>query len=243
LITAMDLVWEGLRKAGVMLVTGDPELLRITVATLRISGLATLISLLAGVPLGIFLGLARFPGRRFVMSLVNAGMGLPPVVVGLWVSLFLWRYGPLGFLHAMYTPAAMVAAQFFIAAPKVAGLTMAGIMQLNPKLHLQILALGANRWQSYWLLVREARLSVLAAIMAGFGAVVAEVGASMTVGGNLAGSTRVLSTAIVLESGKGNFDVAIALSLVLLLLAYAVTFGLTFVQNSGVPSPQGRWSV
>ncbi len=236
----MDLVWEGLRKAGDMLITGDPELLRITLATLRISGLAIFISLLAGVPLGLFLGLARFPGRRFVMSVVNAGMGLPPVVVGLWVSIFLWRYGPLGFLHALYTPGAMVVAQFIIAVPKVAGLTMAGIMQLNPKLHLQILALGANRWQSYWLLIREARLSVLAAIMAGFGAIVAEVGASMTVGGNLVGSTRVLSTAIVLESGKGNFDVAIALSLVLMLLAYAVTVGLTLIQNSGIRSSEGR---
>lgn len=227
----MNLVWDGLRKAAQMLVSLDPELLRITLATLRISGLATLISLALGVPVGLFLGLARFPGRRFVMTVVNAGMGLPPVVVGLWVSLFLWRYGPLGFLQALYTPAAMVAAQVIIAAPKVAGLTMAGIMQLNPKLHLQILALGANRWQSYWLLVREARLSVLAAIMAGFGAVVAEVGASIAVGGNLVGSTRVLSTSIVLEVGRGNFDVAIALSLILLLLAYGISAALTVIQQ------------
>lgn len=153
------------------------------------------------------------------------------MVAGLWVSLFLWRYGPLGFLRAMYTPAAMITAQCVIAAPKVAGLTMAGIMQLNPKLHLQIQALGANRWQGWWLLVREARLSILAAAMAGFGAVVAEVGASIMVGGNLVGETRVLSTAIVLAVGRGDLDVAIALSLILLLLAYAVTFGLTLLQQ------------
>lgn len=227
----MDLLWEGLRKAGLMLITGDAELLRITLLTLRISGTATLISLLLGVPAGLLLGLARFPGRRFVASVINAGMGLPPVVAGLWVSLFLWRYGPLGFLGAMYTPVAMITAQVVIAAPKVAGLSMAGIMQLNPKLHLQIQALGANRWQGYGLLIREARLSILAAVMAGFGAVVAEVGASVMVGGNLVGRTRVLSTAIVLEVDRGNYDVAIAISLILLLLAYAVTAGLTLLQQ------------
>lgn len=227
----MDLVWEGIRKAFTMLLAGDPELLRITLATLRISGTATLISVVAGVPLGLFLGLARFPGRRFVVTLVNAGMGLPPVVVGLWVSLFLFRNGPFGFLQALFTPAAMVAAQCIIAAPKVAGLTMAGIMQLNPKLHLQIMALGANRWQGYWLLIREARLSILAAVMAGFGAVVAEVGASLMVGGNLVGSTRVLTTTIVLEVNRGNYDTAIALSLILLLLAYGVTTTLTLLQQ------------
>lgn len=228
----MDLIWEGLRKAVLMLREGDPELVRITLLTLRVSGTATLISLLLGVPAGLFLGLARFPGRRLVVSLVNAGMGLPPVVAGLWISLLLWRSGPLGFLEAMFTPAAMIAAQCLIAAPKVAGLTMAGIMQLNPRLPLQIQALGASRWQGWWLLVREARLSVLAAVMAGFGAVVAEVGASMAVGGNIVGHTRVLSTAMVLEVNKGNFDVAIALSLILLLLAYTVTTVLTLLQQS-----------
>jgi tungstate transport system permease protein len=227
----VDLIWSGVRHAGRMLISGDAELLRITLLTLRISGTATLISLLLGVPVGLLLGLARFPGRWLVASVVNAGMGLPPVVVGLWVTLFLWRYGPLGFLHAMYTPAGMITAQCVIAAPKVAGLTMAGIMQLNPKLHLQIQALGANRWQGWWLLVREARLSTLAAVMAGFGAVVAEVGAAIMVGGNVVGETRVLSTSIVLAVGAGNLDVAIALSLILLLLSYAVTFGLTLLQQ------------
>jgi tungstate transport system permease protein len=227
----MDAIWEGLRKAGLMLISGDAELWRITLLTLRVSGTATLISLLLGVPAGLLLGLARFPGRRFVASVVNAGMGLPPVVAGLWVSLFLFRYGPLGFLHAMYTPSAMIIAQVLIAAPKVAGLTMAGIMQLNPKLHLQIQALGANRWQMYWLLIREARLSIMAAVIAGFGAVVAEVGASMAVGGNIVGQTRILSTAIVLEVNMGHYDVAIALSLILMLLAYAVTAGLTLLQQ------------
>jgi len=240
----MNLFWEGFRQAGLMLARRDPELLQIAWTTLRISGLATLISMCAGVPLGLLLGLAHFPGRRFVASFVNAAMGLPPVVVGLIVSILLWRYGPLGFLHALYTPGAMVAAQIIIAAPKITGLTMAGIMQLNPRLHLQMQALGANRWQTYWLLIREARLSVVAAIMAGFGAVIAEVGASTAVGANIPGYTRVLSTAIVLESSMGNYDVALALCFILLLLSYAVTAGLTLLQQQrliGARVQRGGW--
>lgn len=229
----MDLVVDGLKKAVALLLAGDPELWRITLLTLRVSGAATLLGVLLGVPAGIVLALARFPGRRFLISLVNTGMGLPPVVVGLWVSILLWRYGPLGFLRLMYTPSAMVIAQVLIATPVVAGFTIAGIGQLNQKLTLQILALGASRWQLYWLLVREARLSILAAVIAGFGAVVSEVGASMMVGGNVLGQTRVLTTATVMEVSKGNFDVAIALSVILMLLAYSVTLGLTLLQQRG----------
>lgn len=229
----MELIWQGLQKAAELLVSGDPELWSITYLTLRVSGTATLISILIGVPAGVALALGRFPGRRFLISLVNTGMGLPPVVVGLWVSLLLWRYGPLGFLGLMYSPAAMVVAQAVIATPVVAGFTLAGIGQLNPKLTLQILALGASRWQLCWLLVREARLSILAAVIAGFGAVVSEVGASMMVGGNVRGQTRVLTTATVMEVAKGNFDVAIALSVILMLLAYGVTLALTILQQRG----------
>ncbi|MDP2857866.1 MAG: ABC transporter permease [Bacillota bacterium] len=229
----MSLVAEGFKKAFLMLVQGDPELWRVTLLTLRVSGTATLVSLAAGVPLGVLLGLARFRGRNVVVSAVNTGMGLPPVVVGVAVSLMLWRSGPAGAFGMMYTPGAMVVAQCIIALPQVVGLTMAGIMQLDPRLALQIMALGASRIQLYALLVREARLSILAAIMAGFGAVVSEVGASMMVGGNIGGQTRVLTTAIVLEVNKGNFDVAIALSVVLMLLAYSVTAVLTVLQQKG----------
>jgi tungstate transport system permease protein len=229
----LSLVAEGFKKAFLMLVQGDPELWRVTLLTLRVSGTATLVSLAAGVPLGVLLGLARFRGRNVVVSAVNTGMGLPPVVVGVAVSLMLWRSGPAGAFGMMYTPGAMVVAQCIIALPQVVGLTMAGIMQLDPRLALQIMALGASRIQLYALLVREARLSILAAIMAGFGAVVSEVGASMMVGGNIGGQTRVLTTAIVLEVNKGNFDVAIALSVVLMLLAYSVTAVLTVLQQKG----------
>ena len=229
----MDLIWKGALEAARLIATGDPEVLQITWLSLQLSGGATLLSLLAGIPAGMAFALTRFPGRGVCLALVNTGMGLPPVVVGLFVSIFLWRSGPLGFLQLLYTPAAIVIAQFIIAAPIVTGLTIAAMQQLNPRLRLQLLALGASRWQLLWLLMREARLPLLAAVMAGFGGVISEVGASMMVGGNLQGQTRVLTTATVLETGKGNFDLAIALSVILLLLAFSVNYLLTWIQQRG----------
>jgi tungstate transport system permease protein len=206
-----------------MLATGDPEVWGIAWLTLEVAGAATLVSVCLGVPVGIVLGLGRFPGTRFLISVTNAGMGLPPVVAGLWISILLWRYGPFGALGLMYTPAAMVVAQAVIATPIVAGFALAGIAQQSPRL----------AWQLYRLLVREARIAILAGVIAGFGSVVSEVGAAMMVGGNVRGQTRVLTTATVLEVGKGRFDVAIALSLILLLLVYGVTLGLTLLQQRG----------
>jgi tungstate transport system permease protein len=133
----------------------------------------------------------------------------------------------------LYTPTAIVIAQFVIAAPIVTGLTIAAMQQLNPRLRLQLIALGASRWQMLWLLMREARLPLLAAVMAGFGGVISEVGASMMVGGNLLGHTRVLTTATVLETGKGNFEIAIALGVILLVLTFAVNYLLTWIQQRG----------
>lgn len=227
----MELIWEGIVKAFQMLLTGDPEVFAITWLTLQVSGTATLISLVLGVPLGTLLALSSFPGRRFLLSLVNAGMGLPPVVVGLWVTIFLWRSGPFGALNILYTPAAIIIAQAVIASPIVIGLTSAAIQQLEPKLRLQIRALGATRLQYLWFLVKETKYSLLAAVIAGFGAVVSEVGASMMVGGNIKGQTRVLTTATVMEVSKGNFDVAIALSVILAVLSYLVTLWLTLLQQ------------
>lgn len=229
----MELIWQGIKEAIRLILSGDPGVLQITWLSLQISGSATLLSLLVGIPAGVGLALAKFPGRGLLIALVNTGMGLPPVVVGLFVSIFLWRSGPLGALGLLYTPTAIVIAQFVIAAPIVVGLTVAAMQQLNPKLRLQLLALGASRWQLLWLLMREARLPLLAAVMAGFGGVISEVGASMMVGGNLLGQTRVLTTATVLETGKGNFDVAIALSLILLALVFGVNYLLTWVQQRG----------
>jgi tungstate transport system permease protein len=184
-----------------------------------------------GMPLGMALALAHFRGRSVVAALVNTGMGLPPVVVGLFVSIFLWRSGPLGFLEMIYSPSAMVLAQVIIAFPIVAGLTMASFQSLDPKLGLQLLGIGASKPQLLWLLCKESRLPLLAAVMAGFGGVISEVGASMMVGGNIRSETRVLTTATVLETGKGNFDIAIALSVILLALMFAINFFLTRVQQ------------
>jgi len=229
----MELIWQGVVEAIRLLLTGDPGVLAITWLSIQVSGGATLLSLLAGIPAGVALALTRFPSRGLLIALVNTGMGLPPVVVGLFVSIFLWRSGPLGLWELLYTPTAIVIAQFVIAVPIVTGLTIAAMQQLNPRLRLQLLALGASRWQMLWLLMREARLPLLAAVMAGFGGVISEVGASMMVGGNLLGQTRVLTTATVLETGKGNFDVAIALSLILLALVFGVNYLLTWVQQRG----------
>lgn len=227
----LELIWDGLVKAFEILITLDPEVLEVCWLTLKVSGTATLISVLIGVPIGCILALGKFPGRNFLVSLANFGMGLPPVVVGLWVSIFLWRSGPLGDLNLIYTPTAMVIAQAVIASPIVTSFTLAAIQQISPRLRLHMLSLGANQVQMFWCLIKEARLGLLAAVMAGFGGVVSEVGASMMVGGNINGMTRVLTTATVMEVSKGEFDVAIALSVILLLLAYGVTALLTTLQQ------------
>ncbi|PIV25904.1 MAG: tungstate transporter permease [Anaerolineae bacterium CG03_land_8_20_14_0_80_58_20] len=209
------------------------DLFPITLLSLQVSTLATLISLLVGLPLGTALALSKFPGRAFIMSLINTGMALPPVVVGLFVAMLLWRSGPLGDLKLIYTPAAIVIAQTIISAPVVTGLTAAALQQLDPRLRLQLYGLGASRIQMIFSLWREARLPLLAALMAGFGSVISEVGASMMVGGNIKGQTRVLTTAIVLETGKGEFETAIALSVFLLTITFLVNWALTAIQQRG----------
>jgi tungstate transport system permease protein len=231
----MELILDGIRTALSLIFSLDREVLTVTLLSLKISGCATLASLLVGIPTGVFLALSDFPGRRLVISMVNTGMGLPPVVVGLFVTIFLWRNGPLGFLEILYTPLAMILAQSVIAAPIVTGITIASIQSLPANLKLQVQALGATRLQTVWILVRESRLPLLAAVMAGFGGVISEVGASIMVGGNIKGQTRVLTTATVMETGKGNFDVAIALSLILLLLAFSVNYLLTVIQQRERP--------
>jgi tungstate transport system permease protein len=227
----MDLLLDGLREAIRLILSGDREVLEITLRSLLVSGAATALSLAVGVPLGMFLALRSFPGRNLLLALVNTGMGLPPVVVGLVVALLLWRTGPLGELSLLYTKQAMALAQALLSLPLVVGLTAAGIGSLNPRLRLQIAALGASRLQGAWLLVREARLLLMAAVIAAFGAAISEVGASLQVGGNIKGETRVLTTTIVLETSRGNFDLALALGLILLAVVFAVAFGFTLIQQ------------
>ncbi|MEI8173909.1 MAG: ABC transporter permease [Deltaproteobacteria bacterium] len=231
----MDIIIEGIKQAFILLFTLDPEVLGITWLSLKVSGTATFISLFIGVSVGTVVALTQFPGRKFVVSLINTGMGLPPVVVGLFVTIFLWRNGPLGFLEILYTPTAIIIAQAVIATPIVMGISLAAIQNLPANLRLQIMALGATRIQMVWILVKEAKLPLLAAVMAGFGGVISEVGASIMVGGNIKGYSRVLTTATVMETGKGNFDIAMALGIILLLLSFAVNAILTHVQQRERP--------
>ncbi|HLS47405.1 MAG TPA: ABC transporter permease [Gemmatimonadales bacterium] len=221
----------GLGEAFSRLAAGDAEVYGIAARTLIISLAATGLSLLIGCPVGLALARGRFPGRTLLLSMVHTGMGMPPVVVGLFIWLLMTRSGPLGGLGIIYSPTAMVIAQFLIATPLVIGFTAASIQSLPPLLPDLLASLGAGPLQSLRLLLREARLGILAAVMAGFGAVVSEVGAAMTVGGNLRGSTRVLTTAIVTATGRGELSQAAAFGIILLALAFAVTLVLTLLQQ------------
>ena len=209
----------------------NSDIWQITLLSLQVSSSATAISLLIGLPVGTWLALGNFRARAFILSIINTGMALPPVVVGLVVAMMLWRSGPLGDFNLIYTPGAIIIAQTIIAAPVVTGLTAAALQALDPRLRQQLFGLGASHLQMIWMLWREARLPLLAALMAGFGSVISEVGASMMVGGNIQGQTRVLTTAIVLETDKGEFNVALGLSALLLVITYLITLALTWIQQ------------
>lgn len=227
----MDLLIDGFVKAWQMIISGDSEIFKITWLTLRVSFMAILISTLLGIPLGVLLGLLKFPGRSILLVFINIGMGLPPVVAGLWITIFLWRSGPLGWLSWLYTPQAIILAQILVSLPIIIGLTSAAFQQIDAKFLLQLKSLGATRWQSLLLLLRETKIAIFAAIIAGLGRILAEVGAAMMVGGNLRDETRILTTSIVMEVSKGNFDIALALSFILMTIAFIITFILTFLQQ------------
>ena len=218
----MDLLWDALRDAFELIVRGDPELLRIAALSLGVSGAASALAALIGIPLGIALHLGRFGGRAPASLVVNAGMGLPPVVVGLLVTLLLWRTGPLGALGLLYSPPAMIIAQLIVALPLVAGFSRAAISLLDPDLALAMRADGAGEARIGIELTRAALPQVLVAVAAGFGRAISEVGASLMVGGNIVGQTRILTTAIALESGRGEFALALALGFILILLALGI---------------------
>jgi tungstate transport system permease protein len=227
----MDEMTAAAGEAFRLLLGGDPEVWAIVLLSLRVSLTATAVALLLGVPAGTALALSGFRGRWLAIGAVYAGMGLPPIVAGLLVSILLWRNGPFGAAGLLFTPAAMMFAQALIATPIVAGLTYAAVGALDPRYRLQLLSLGAGRVRTAWWLLREARLPLIAAVVAGFGAVISEVGAAMMVGGNIKGETRVLTTATVLEASRGHFETAFALSLVLLGLTYLVTMSFTLLQR------------
>ena len=227
----MELIWEGIKQAFILLFSGNREVYEIVLLTIRVSGTAVIISMVIGMPVGLAVGLNNFKGKRFVIAIINTGMGLPPVAVGLIVSVLLWRSGPLGLLGLIYTPTAIIIAQVLIASPIVAGITLAAVQQINQKLKLQALSLGASGWQVLWIIIREAKLPAFAAVMAGFGGIISEVGAVMMVGGNIKGQTRVLTTATVQMVRMGQLEIAIALVIILLILAFSVNLILTLIQQ------------
>ena len=227
----MNDLMRGLAQAVQLILSGDPALWQIILLTLRVSGLALALSTVIGVPVGAALGLSRLRARGLITALLYTGMGLPPVVVGLFVYLMLSRSGPLGMLSWLFTPSAMITAQIIIAFPLVAGLTMSAVQSVDPALRLQVRSLGATRIQEVWAVLREARIGVVAAIVAAFGGVISEVGAVMLVGGNIEGKTRVLTTAIVLNTRTGEFSLAIALGIILLALAFVANVAMLRLQG------------
>ena len=231
----MDLILEGLSGAVARILALDSDVLDAASTSLAVSGTATALSVLAGIPLGTVVGLTRFPGRNLVLSLFNTGMGLPPVVVGLFVVVLIWRSGPLGQLDWYCTREAMITAQFLLAFPTVAGLTAIAVQSLDPMLRLQVTAMGATPLQLAWVLMKEARLPLLTAAMAGFGAVISEIGASLMVGCSIRSDTRILTTAIALETGKGDFGYAFALAFILLALIFVVNAVTTWAQQHRRP--------
>ena len=227
----MEFIFDGFLKGLSLIFNGDAEVYSIVKLSLLVSVFATAVSVAIGVPLGSLIAIKKFPLKKIVISLVNTGMGLPPVVVGLIAMLFLSRNGPLGFLGWLYTPAGMVLAQVIIATPVITGLSLSAMQSLDRKFYLQMLTLGAGQWQALWVCLKEVKLSILAAVIAGFGSVISEVGAVMIVGGNIRHQTRVLTTATVMETHMGNFDTAISLGLILLGLTFLINVALTFIQQ------------
>jgi len=234
----MELLTDTLREALSLLIHGNRYILEIVWLSLRVSGTGVLVGVLVGMPVGTWLALARFRGRRLAIAIVHTGFALPPVVVGLFVYMMLSRSGPGGPLNLLFTPTAMVVAQGLLAAPYVAGISLAAVQAVTPDARLQARSLGASRLRALATHLREAKLGLAAAVVAGFGAVISEVGAVMLVGGNILGETRVMTTAIVLETRRGNFATAMALGLLLLVLAFAVNVALTRAQQGRA---RGAW--
>lgn len=227
----MGIFFDGLLESLRLMLEGDAYVYNIIAVSLRVTGIALLFSTALGVPLGAALALAKFRGKKVIVALLYTGMGFPPVVVGLFVFIMLSSAGPLGHLRWLFSVNAMVMAQTIIALPLVAGFTMAAVMAVDQNLMRQLTSLGATRAQAAWQAIREARVGVLVAIIAGFGGIISEVGAVMLVGGNIQGKTRVLTTAIVLETRKGNFGVAIAFGLVLLVITFVANLVMMHLQR------------
>ena len=229
----MGSIIEGFRKAFFLILNLDQELLKIIFLSLKVSGLALVISTAIGLSLSTLLSFKKIPLRGLIISLMNTFMGLPPVVVGLFVYLILSRSGPLGFMGLLYTPSAMVTAQTILAFPIVASLCHSAIISVDPIIRQSAMTLGATPLQMTVTIMREARYGIMSGIIAALGRVMAEVGAILIVGGNIAGYTRVMTTTIALETDKGNFELALALGIILLTLSLIINIILYRVQRKG----------
>ena len=230
----MGSIIEGFRQAFSLIFHLNKELLSIIFLSLQVSGIALIIATALGLPIGSLVGLKKFPGRGLTISLLNTCMGLPPVVVGLFIYLLLSRSGPLGFLSLLYTPSAMIIAQSILAFPIVASLCHSAIVNVDTIIRQAAVTLGATPYQAAITIIKEARYGIMSGIIAGFGRLMAEVGAILIVGGNIAGFTRVMTTTIALETDKGNFELALALGIILLTLSLIVNMALHVIQRKGV---------
>jgi len=226
----MEIIWEGLKEAAVKIFTGNQEIYTILAVTIKVSGIAILFSAFLGIPLGVLIGTNKFPGKRLVIALINTGMSVPPVAVGLFLALIFWRSGPLGFLEIMYTPTAMIISQIIIAAPIIIGITISSVQQVGSNLIIQAKSLGTNKTQLLWLLIKETKLGILVALSAGFGRAISEVGAVLIVGANIEDKTRVLTTATLQMVRVGKFDSAIALVAILLFLSFGINIVISIIQ-------------
>jgi len=236
----MEFLIEAFKKALFLIINLDRELLEIIFLSLKVSFSALIVASIFGIPLGAFLGMKKFPGKNAVIIFLNTGMGLPPVVVGLFLYMLFSRSGPLGFLHLLYTPTAMIIAQFVLAFPIITALTQSAIVKVDPVIKLTAKTLGATPFQIALTVIKEARYGIFAGVIAGLGRVMAEVGAILIVGGNIAGYTRVMTTTIALETDKGNFELALALGIILLTLSFIINISLYLLQKRGIP-PNIAW--
>lgn len=229
----MEFLAEGFRRAWDLLAGGDAEVYGITLLTLKVAVVATVISCALGLPLGYFLATRRFWGRRAALTVVNTALAFPTVVVGLLLYGTLSRRGPLGDIGWLYTWQAIVVGDVVLALPIAAALSAAAIQGVDPRIRRTAETLGAGSWLTAWTVTREARFALAAVITAAFGQVVAEIGAAMIVGGNIRGSTRTLTTAVALYTSQGDFGMALALGLILLVLALLVNIALQVLQGRG----------
>jgi tungstate transport system permease protein len=230
----METILSGFSQAIRLIFSFDRELYNIVFLSLKVSGSALLLAAFIGLPIGSLIGLKRFFGRDFIISLLNTFMGLPPVVVGLVLYLILSRSGPLGFMGILYSPSAMIIAQTLLAVPIIAALSHSSIIAVEDTVRDAALTLGATPAQAALKVIIEARYGIMAAIIAAFGRVTAEVGAILIVGGNIAGYTRVMTTTIALETDKGNFELAISLGIILIFISLSINILLHWVQKRGI---------